>query len=313
MADGITDHIGRTIYSDKKQAKVDPDLIRKHLIQASNLHRDMDVGQREATITITPEYEHTPLFIWFLCDSHIGNVFVDYPRFFADYDTVKKTPHFAMVGNGDEVDHFCIDMGKASQGVYEAAINPEQQARFLRELLKTLDEAGKLLSFSFGNHNEWSKKVGYKFENTWLADFDAPILNCGGVLTIKYGKQTYRLAMSHSYWGNSKKNPTNALKNFRDFEYPDADAYFLGHTHKCESLFFRRDQNKDYQLGVIGGTYKVDEEFGPQVGNGHPHQGGMVWAIWPDRFHHEMIESVEEAKHRYQLYQALSEQGGLSK
>jgi hypothetical protein len=35
--------------------------------------------------------------------------------------------------------------------------------------------------------------------------------------------------------------------------------------------------------------------------------------IQASKLHHEMIESVEEAKHRYQLYQALNEQGGLSK
>lgn len=303
---------GRVLYVDKKRPSIDPDLIRKHLIQASKLHLDMDVGQREATITIIPEYDWMPKFIWFLCDPHNGNVFTDYPRFFKDYDIVKETPSFAVVANGDEVDHFCIDMGKASQGVYEAAISPEQQARFLRELFKPLDDDGKLLGMSMGNHNEWSKKVGYKFENTWLADFNTPVLNCGGVLTIKYGKQTYRLALNHMFFGNSQKNPTNAIKNFRE-AYPNADCYFLGHTHKAEALFFRGAHEKDYQWGVIGGTYKTMEEFGPQNGYGRPHQGGMVWAIWPDRFHHEVIESVEEAKHRYQLYQAASEQGGLSK
>lgn len=290
----------RTVFENKKLHSVNEDDLLRHLTDARRISKEMDVGQREATITLKPQHPHLPAYFWLLCDSHLGNVQVDYDAFSQDYRIVRDTPNFYALANGDEIDNFMVHTGRAAVGVYENPISPEQQALLMRGLFKTLDDKGKMAAFSFGNHNEWSKGSGYKFENTWLRDFRCPILNCGGLVEVKLGNQTYRIAMTHRYWGNSRKNPTNAAKNYLDFEYKDADVVFLGHTHVAEYLFFRRGHGNPYKFAVIGGTYKLEDEFAAQNGYGSGGQkGGFVLALHPDRWDMEIIGSVEKAKKRF--------------
>ena len=138
--------------------------------------------------------------------------------------------------------------------------------------------------------------MGYKFENTWLQDFKAPVLNCGGVVTIKYGSQEYKVAISHMHWGSSKLNPTNACERMLEHDYPEADIIFLGHTHQKEVLHFNR-AGKDH-VGVIGGTYKTSDEFGSEHGYGscRGNIGGITLAIFPDTKKIVPFYSIQEAE-----------------
>lgn len=194
---------------DKKRNAVDTDGILELLNSAKRLAEDMDVGQREATITLKPKHPNLPAFFWLLCDSHLGSVLIDYPAFSKQYQQVRNTPNFYAICNGDEIDGFLVGMGGTSAGVYEDTISPEQQALLMRGLFKALDKEGKVAGMSFGNHNQWVKNAGLKFENTWLRDFTCPILNCGGQLTVNYGQQSYKIALTHRYFGGSRLNITN--------------------------------------------------------------------------------------------------------
>jgi hypothetical protein len=210
-----------------------------------------------------------------------------------------------ITSDGDEVDNFLVGMGRTSTGVYEDPITPEQQALFMRKLFKDLDDTGKLLCFSFGNHNNWIKNAGLNFENTWLADFKCPILNCGGLLTVKYGKQEYKIALSHMFWGNSKLNITNAAKRFMAFEYPEADLSLLCHTHlKAVEMFTRSGKMR---VAGVGGCYKIMDEWSPQVGLGFKNVGvgAMCFALYPDKRQIVPFYTVDEA---YQFYQQLSKE-----
>ena len=52
-----------------------------------------------------------------------------------------------------------------------------------------------------------------------------------GLLHVEAGKEKYDVAMSHTYWGKSKKNVTNCCVNLRQHEYPDAEVFIIGHEH----------------------------------------------------------------------------------
>ena len=159
-----------------------------------------------------------------------------------------------------------------------------------------MDDEDKIVAMGFGNHNQWLRGVGYKFENTWLQGFKAPVLNCGGVVTIKYGSQEYKVAISHMHWGSSKLNPTNACKRMLEHDYPEADIAFLGHTHQKEALqFTRAGQNK---VAVIGGTYKTEDEFGSEhgLGNCRGNLGGITLALFPDTKKIVPFYSIQEAE-----------------
>jgi hypothetical protein len=295
-----------TVFVDKKAAVLDEESILRHLERAREVYREMEVGQRQATVELKPKYPNLPAFIWLNCDDHLGSVLTDYSAFVDDYQVVRETPNFFCLSNGDEVDSFMVTLGSAATGVYENAITPQQQALLMRSLFKRLDDQGKMLAFSFGNHNQWVRGAGYKFENTWLRDFRCPILNCGGLLTVRYGVQEYRIAMTHRYWGASKLNPTNAAKRYMEHEYPMADVLFLGHTHQAESLYFKREGGTDYRYAVIGGTYKVDDEWAAERGIGRRGQlGGFVLELSPDKRNISILKSVEDAKTYFKILQTI--------
>jgi len=271
----------RTLYHDKQTPIVDEARILRHLQEAQALKKEMAVGQREATVEIANN-NGLPALIWLLCDTHIGSKGVDYDAFISHYELVLNTPGAYAISNGDEIDGFMVHLSGAATGVYETPITPEQQARLVRKMWKDLDDNGKLLAMSFGNHNDWLNRSGYTFENTWLSDFNCPILNCGGLLHLKFGNQTYDLAISHRHWGSSKLNPTNATKRLMEHEYPDADIFFLGHTHQKECLQFERGGKR--RTAVVGGTYKVEDEWAMKRGlSSRGQMGGATLAIYPDR------------------------------
>ena len=285
----------QNIEVDKKTPIIDETSMMAHLIEARRIYKEMEVGQREATVEIKSAYPDLPIYIWLNTDDHIGSVMTDYESFLRDFNTVKERPNFYLISNGDEIDNFMVT-NKASTGVYENPFNPQQQALLFQKMFKKMDDKDKIVAMGFGNHNQWLRGAGYKFENTWLQDFKAPVLNCGGVVTIKYGSQEYKVAISHMHWGSSKLNPTNACKRMLEHDYPEADIIFLGHTHQKEVLHFNR-AGKDH-VGVIGGTYKTSDEFGSEHGYGscRGNIGGITLAIFPDTKKIVPFYSIQEAE-----------------
>lgn len=285
----------QTFEANKKIPIIDENSMMAHLIEARRIYTEMEVGQREATVELKPAYPDLPVYVWLNTDDHLGSVMTDYESFMRDFNTVKNRPNFSLISNGDEIDHF-MTINKASGGVYENPMSPQQQGRLFQKMFKGMDDLDKIIAFSFGNHNQWLRGAGYKFENTWLENFKAPVLNCGGVVTIKYGSQEYKVAISHMHWGSSKLNPTNACKRMLEHDYPEADIIFLGHTHQKEVLHFNR-AGKDH-VGVIGGTYKTSDEFGSEHGYGscRGNIGGITLAIFPDTKKIVPFYSIQEAE-----------------
>jgi len=187
------------LFPDKKDAIVDEESVLRHLSEARKIYKEGKVGQREAVVEISPSYPDLPSYIWLLNDLHAGSVHTDYERFLKDYDIVLNTPNFFVITNGDLPDNFLVDAHPV--GLYENPISPEQQALLVRGLMKKLEEQKKLLCLSFGNHEDFIRRGGLSFEGTWLRDFSCPVLDCGGLLTLKVGEQEYKMAITHRFWG----------------------------------------------------------------------------------------------------------------
>jgi len=291
----LTSPIRQSFCPDKKTPIIDENLMLSHLIEARKIYQEMEVGQREATVTLKTEYPDLPAYIWLNTDDHVGSIFTDYEAFLQDFNTVKDNPNFALISNGDEVDNFMVT-NKAATGTYENPLNPQQQALLFQSMFKKLDDKGKIIAMGFGNHNQWLRGVGYKFENTWLRDFKAPVLNCGGLVNVKYGTQEYKIAISHMHWGSSKLNITNACKRMLEHDYPEADCCFLGHTHQ-KSIEHLNRAGRDVVM-VVGGTYKTTDEFGSEhgLGNSRGNVGGITLALFPDKKRITPFYSVQEAE-----------------
>jgi len=296
------------VYQDKKTPVVNPEEMLQHLAEARRIWKENQVGQREATVELRPAYPDLPVFIWLLNDSHIGSVYTDYERLLKDYQLVKETANFYTITNGDEVDNFLVDTAQAA-GVYEDAISPEQQALIIQRLFKELAERQKLIAMSYGNHSDFIQRGGLSFEGTWLRDLPCPVFNCGGLLTLRVGSQEYKIAMTHRFIGFSRFNPTNACKRFMELVYPEADIVYLAHSHVKEYLYFRRG-NKE-RLAIIGGCYKIDDEYAQKKGLGIGGQmGGLVLKLSGQKKEMEVLESVQTAREVFDILVELRKMRG---
>ena len=158
----------QNIEVDKKTPIIDETSMMAHLIEARRIYKEMEVGQREATVEIKSAYPDLPIYIWLNTDDHIGSVMTDYESFLRDFNTVKERPNFYLISNGDEIDNFMVT-NKASTGVYENPFNPQQQALLFQKMFKKMDDKDKIVAMGFGNTinglEEWGTSLrilGYK-------------------------------------------------------------------------------------------------------------------------------------------------------
>lgn len=294
------------VFPDKQIPVIDEEAILAHWMENERLRAEARVGQKEAHVTIKTQYPDLPLYVWLLTDAHTGSCRVDYKRFWDDYQTVRDTPNFAVLTNGDDVDNF--SRAFIPDAVKEDPLPPDIQARFFVNAFKKLDEQGKIITMSYGNHNDALQAVGLNWESTWLRDFKAPYFSAGGLVHLNYGGQEYKIALTHKFWGYSKLNPTNAAKRFLDMAHPGADIAFIGHYHQSEFLFFRRDAEFDYRYAIMGGTYKVDDEWAQKEGIGvRGGQGGFVLKLQPGKRDIEVLRSVDDARQHFEILQQLHE------
>jgi len=289
------------------------------LKQAQEFHHKEKLGVEEATFKPKITYPDLPIAILLATDIHYGSIRTHYDLLEKHLKAVEDTPDVFMVSNGDEVDNFNSIF--FASGQFENPLPPQLQTLAILDRLKVLDKKKKIGVLSFGNHNDFMEDSGY----TWLETFgkelpNTPLFTSGGLLHIKVGKELYDLAMTHTYWGKSKLNPTNAVKRFMDFEYPNADIAFLGHTHQSEGLDFEKG-GKD-RVAVIGGTYKLDSDHwarkrGIGMRTGQPGHTVLLWPKEHRMEHYKNFDSaisymralifMEEAKKGVTLYEYLGQ------
>lgn len=271
-------------FPDKKRQTVDFNAVADILIRERKLEEGFDIGQQEA-IWRVPSPPDKPIVISLITDPHFGSVRANVELFREHLDIIENTPNMYAVFNGDDVDNFNAS-GKWATGMTENPVPPQAVSRALAEKYRELDKKGKIGVLGFGNHNDFGFNAGQDWYESFLGGFRCPIFTSGGVLHVVHGTEIYDLALAHKYWGTSKLNATNACKRFLDFEHPEADIVFLGHTHQSEGLTFEKGGKK--RLAVIGGTYKDTDNFARKHGiGGRAGSPGWAVALYPDK--HKMV------------------------
>ena len=282
-------------FPDKKPREYTFKDIDEVLIRAREVQDNFEIGQKEATWQVHPEYGNLPISILLMTDTHYGSMRSDTELMNEHLQVVKDTPNFYMVHNGDNVDNFNVTLGKIADGMYENPLPPQIISRAWGEKLKELDDVGKIGVLGFGNHDDFAFSAGQDWHDTFLSTFKCPVFTTGGLLHILVGGQHYEMAMTHRHWGTSKLNPTNACKRFLEHEYPTANIAFLGHTHQSEGLQFERGEIE--RVGVIGGTYKDNDTWARKQGiGGRSGSPGWVLTLWPDRKRMQLFRDVEVAQ-----------------
>lgn len=295
-------------FPDKKLRTWDASQADAILYQARELKEQFEIGQKEATFLAKPEYPDLPIVISLMTDTHYGALNANTRLLNAHLDIIRSTPNFYMVHNGDHTDNFNAT-GKWASGMSEDPLPQQIASRAWASKIKVLDDEGKIAALGFGNHDDFGLNAGQDWYESFLGSFKAPIFTAGGLLHIVHGSQTYDLAMTHMYWGTSKLNPTNANKRFMDFEYPDADISFLGHTHQSEGLHFEKG-GKD-RIACIGGTYKDSDDWARKHGiGGRAGSPGWAVALYPDRRGMILFQDVQRAEEYIQSHIFVSEHDG---
>lgn len=292
-------------YPDKKKGIVDFQRITDYIKQGQQLNKEAGVGQKEATWMTMGEYEELPYMFLFMTDVHYGHSGVDYDMLNEHLSIVAETPNMGVVFGGDLVDNFSPKV--LPQGMLGDIVSPQLQARAMMEVLTSLDRQLKIGAISWGNHDDFIEAAGYSFYDTWMRDLQAPILDTGGAINVVVnGGERYRIALTHKFWGNSKKNQTNAAKNLILHEYPEADISIIGHTHQAAGEQYHLG-GKD-RISVVGGTYKMKDTYGER-NFGRAGKPGFTIALWPDQHKMELFRDPRVAQN-WMLEQIITHQHG---
>lgn len=281
-------------FPDKKQPMVDYGQISQYLEDGRLQINEWKVGQKEATWIPQAEHPHLPIGILLMTDTHFGSTSVDTDLINQHLGIVEHTENFFLVHNGDQTDNF--SSFKHASGMSENPIPPGLQMRTWANEMLRLDAKGKIGAVGYGNHDDFT------FDSSQIDPYDAyygqlscPLLTQGGLVRIMVGGQKYELAMAHTYWGNSKLNPTNRNKRFMEHEWPNSDITFLGHTHQHEALHFERG-GKD-RIAVVGGAYKDQDSWAAKRGiGGRAGSPGVMVFLWPDQRKMQLYNDVKHAQ-----------------
>ena len=286
------DNLSQT-FPDKKTRNIEFEQATAVLEAAQKVMSAFDIGQEEATYWPAAEYPMLPIAVLCATDIHYGSTRVIYDKLRRHLQIVEETPNFAMVTNGDHVDNFNAT-GKWASGMMENPLPPQLQARVMCARLLQIDALDKIGVLSHGNHDDFGENAGQDWYDSFLSKFKCPVFVAGGLLHISLKDQEYKMALNHTYWGNSKINPTNAAKRMLEYEYPQADISFLGHTHTSTYEHFDR-AGKDV-LALVGGTYKKDDLYAKKRGiSGRSGEPGMTVLLWPNERRMQMFKDIETA------------------
>ncbi len=251
-----------------------------------------EIAQEHATWMPYGEYPELPIAITFMTDIHFGGKGVDYDLLEEHFKTIFDTPNMFVLMGGDIIDAFSPT--KHASGMMGDAIPPDEQLEAMMDVMGELDRKGKLGAFQTGNHDNFSDLAGYRFER-FLHELQCPVFSgAGNIDTIVNGGQKYRIYWSHSHWGNSKLNISNAAKRALQFSSPHADIALLGHVHQSSAENF--DIGGEQKVAVVGGTYKRKDSWAGKWGMTTPGMPGYTLLLWPDQKRMDVIRDPQTAR-----------------
>ena len=242
-----------------------------------------------------------PIILVFLSDLHIGSSATDYTLFQQITNDLLEVPNLYAILGGDEVD-FAIKLRGVSE-VFGNVIDPETQLTFLQSWFDEVQH--KIIAAMAGNHDAWRTERATGL-NPFMDIFSKKIPYSKGIcrLDLTVGDQDYKLALSHTFKGNSMYNAVHSLKRNAREENPDCDVFFAGHNHKPGI-------GQDWESGkhrcyINSGSIQINSSYAKRF---HSLRSMPVYpcvVLWPDQHKKEVFSSV----HSY--LQLSNQKGGIS-
>ena len=199
----------------------------------------------------------------FLGDQHLGDEGTDYPRLFAEAETIAGTEGMYAASLGDMLDNFI--KAKLSHIRFRTRASIPDEAVAAREYLGILGP--KLWALVEGNHEWWTQAAaGVDYVREMLAQIAPDCLwdNDDCRVTVRVGAYEWRVRMRHDWPGSSMYNITHGVERGALFD-GGFDIGVGAHTHRS-GVARGFNNHGGSGLAVLVGTYKRLDPFSRQKG-----------------------------------------------
>jgi len=249
--------------------------------------------EEELTLTPEAEFKDKPILLSLSADWHVGSTDTDYDQLRKDLNLVTSTPNVFMGTLGDDVD---VGMYCEVRFMQAGPIRIQRYSveKIAEELTECNPRHRKIWLFACaGNHTvTLFERAGELYEEVYK-NFDIRILPGMGKITMHVGDQTYKIAVAHKHFGQSRLNITLAAKRIIEFYWDEADIGAVAHMH--HSAYEKYYKAGRERLAMRPGTYRTENNlFELARGWGRSQPGGACVILYPDQ--HKMIpfDNLEE-------------------
>jgi len=246
----------KTEYKDDKNiSKLDWREWCDKLTEFQDLHSKASFSQDHAKIDMTDKTE--PIVIINIQDWHFGARGTDYQLIKKYTDEIINTPNVYIVLS--EMLETAVKMRNVKE-MSGQLTEPEMQISFLESWLK--DISHRVLASFWDNHSTMREEaqVGYSTIKRILGkQYSLIYYNGIGYLDINLGSQTYKLAMSHFFKGNSIYSAVAGQKRYARMEGTDREILMAGHSHCPAYEWFYEGQMERVALNC--GTLNINSGY----------------------------------------------------
>jgi hypothetical protein len=238
---------------DKKQGAYDWREWSNWISTGQQLKRKASYSQDFALIEFDTDQ---PLTVIFISDTHWGSWATDYERLRIITDEILGTPNL-YVGLIGDLEQMAIKLRNVLE-VSDNVLPPELQHRFTESWLAEIQH--RVLFSTWDNHAVMREEAGAGYSR--FADLmKRQVIYHNGIghPDIKVGGETYRLAVSHRFRGNSYLNPVHAQGRYKREEGQDRELIVQGDTHKPG--LFKGHHGRHEAVYVNCGALQVDSGY----------------------------------------------------
>lgn len=236
-----------------------------------------------------------PVAVVFTSDWHIGSPGTSHRQLREDMLTIANHERLYTYIGGDWSNNFVIP-ALMRAGLGEVFAAGDQQCQIILYITQPLFDTESVIGVSTGNHDNWTKAVS--MIDPLYANFGHVPHLCtrdGAVLSLRVGRQTYKIFRRHRPRWYSVFNPAHCV--FAEYQRNpwDFDIGVIEHQHLSHYALFDGKERADgntTRIAVRPGTYKVEDSYADEHGYYYASSEQVAVILWPDKFQMQPVKGL---------------------